>query len=420
MWAIWEFTGGMIPTDEGIRKFGNLYTRGRTVPLIRLARRRDAEAADHIERALELMGEQPAEAATPGDFGRAVLEGVPKVGYGIHLCPFPSSLYGVMQYLGDPVEYDYLMGVTGAAFRRLWNRDDGGNVSVECLAPTPYRLAAKALGYEFREVPRDREQMLVAIRESIARGRPLIAFGIVGPPEAGIVAGYDKGGDVLIGWSYHQGQKWPGYFEQPDWFAGFSRPAETPDAGLNPTVPEPLGLLVVGDKNRWPGPSKRDVMISSLRWAVDLARTAKRPGLPDHVSGLAAYQAWADALEVDADYPAGDAQTMTTRAMVHCDQAAMLYERHEAARFLRTMAEAVPEVADELNAAAALYDEVADTGVWRWGAWQEPAAQQGLADPAVRREFAQSIRQAAAKEEEAVAELETALTALTGDPGGNR
>ena len=52
---------------------------------------------------------------------RCVLEGVPKIGYGVHLCPFPGSLYAVMEYLGDPTEYDYLMGVTGAAFRRLWN-----------------------------------------------------------------------------------------------------------------------------------------------------------------------------------------------------------------------------------------------------------------------------------------------------------
>jgi len=98
----------------------------------------------------------------------------------------------------------------------------------------------------------------------------------------------------------------------------------------------------------------------------------------------------------------------------------MLHERHAGAEFLRRMADAVPEVAAELTAAATLYDQVGDVAgqVWKWGDWQEPAAQQGLADPKTRREFAQHIRQAAANEEEAVGKLEAALQVLTGDAGG--
>jgi len=416
VWAIWEFTGGMIPNDEGIRRFGTLYTRGRIVPLIRLARRRDAEAAAHIQRALELMGDKsPAE--TPGNFGRLILEGVPKVGYGVHLCPIPGSLYAVMEYLGDPVEYDYLMGVTGAAFRRLWNRDDGGNVDLGYLAPEVFRHAAEGLGYDLRIVPRDKGKMLAAIRESLTRGRPAIAFGIIGPPEAGIVTGYSKGGEVLHGWSYFQDGKLPGYYEEPDWFAKFSRFAQAPDAGLGPVGDEPVGLVVVGDKDRWQRASRRDILVSALKWAVDLERTAKRPNLPEHISGLAAYEAWAKALEVDADYPADNAEVLGTRAMVHCDQVVMLHERHSAAGFLHSMAEAVPEVAEELRAAAALYDEVGDYAgkVWRWSNWAEPAAQQGLAELATRTELAGYVREAGAKEAEAVQELETALTVLTGE-----
>lgn len=36
------------------------------------------------------------------------------------------------------------------------------------------------------------------------RAEPVIAIGVVGPPEPCIVAGYDKGGEVLIGWSFFQ------------------------------------------------------------------------------------------------------------------------------------------------------------------------------------------------------------------------
>lgn len=411
VWAVWEFTGGMVPNDEGDRKFANAFTRGRTVPLIRLARRRDAEAAAHIQKALELMGDKTT-TETPGNFGSAILAGVPKIGYGVHVCPFPGSLHSVMEYLGDPVEYDYLMGVTGAAFRRIWNRDDGGNTAVEYLAPEPFRRASEGIGYELREVPRDKEKMLAAIRESIARGRPVIGFGIVGPPEAGIVTGYSKHGEVLHGWSYHQGTEWPGYYEQADWFARLGG-GEAPDAGLGPVGTEPLGMLAVDDKNRWPGPSKRDLLISSLKWAIDLARTAKRSNLPNHISGLAAYDAWAKALEVDADYPKDDAKVMDTRHTVQTDQAVMTEERGNAARFLRMMTDAAPEAAEHLRAAAHLYEQVGQGAgpVYPWGKdWARP----DLADPAVRREIAQHIRAAAEKETKAVEQLEAALKVLTG------
>ena len=419
VWAIWEFTGGMIPNDDGARKFGNAFLRGRLVPLIRLCRRRDAEAAAHLQRALEQMGETlPTD--TPAACGRLVLEGVPKIGYVTHLCPLPGSLYAVMEYLGDPVAYEYLMGITGAAFRRAWHRDDGGNVDLGYFGPEVYRRAAFGLQYELRTVPRDKQQMIAALRESLSHGRPVIAFGIVGPPEAGIVAGLSQGGEVLHGWSYFQDDKRPGYYEEAGWFEKFSRFAAAPDGGLGPVGDEPVGLLVVGDKNRWREGSQRDILRESLKWAVDLERTAKRPNLPQHVCGLAAYEEWARALEVDADYPADKPQVLETRAMVHCDQVVMLHERSQGAQFLRLMAERVPEVAADLTAAAALYDEVAAYAgqVWKWGHWMEPAARQGLVDPKLRREFAAQIRAAGAKEAEAVAKLETVLQALGEGAGG--
>ena len=65
----------------------------------------------------------------------------------------------------------------------------------------------------------------------------------------------------------------------------------------------------------------------------------------------------------------------------------MLYEHEEGATFLRRMAEAVPK------------------------------PQKGLADPKTRQEFARSIREAAAKEEEAVEKLEAALQVFAAAPG---
>ena len=99
---------------------------------------------------------------------RAVLEGVPRVGFEVRLCPFPGCLESCMRYLGEPVDYDQLMGVTGAAFRRIWNRDDGGNVDLMYLRPEPYQRAASLLGRTLTTVTESRDAMIAAI--AIANG----------------------------------------------------------------------------------------------------------------------------------------------------------------------------------------------------------------------------------------------------------
>jgi len=335
---------------------------------------------------------------------RAVVADVPRIGYDVHLCPFPGSLYSLLEYIGDPADYDYLMGVTGACFRRLWNRDDGGNVDLMYLAPEPPERVFAALGYEFRTVPReDKAAMIQAIKESVAQGMPVLGFVLVGPPECGIITGYDQDGETLIGWSYFQDSAKPGYCEVPQWFGTMSH------AGL--------GLILLGEKAE-ARPTDRETLIAALEWAIELARVPQRPGLPDHASGLAAYDAWADGLEVDADYPADDAEVMSTRAMVHGDQCAMLVERKSAASFLRQMALGVPEVGDQLEAAAALYEEVGELGgIWPGGMPQDAETLRALAGPQFRKEAAQRIRVARDKEAQAVGLLEKALAALRGEPG---
>jgi hypothetical protein len=329
-----------------------------------------------------------------------VLEGVPRVGYDTRFCTLAGSIEAVMQYLGDPTDYDYVMGVTGLAFRRLWNRDDGGNVGPLHFAPECVRKAFWALGYNHRTVSYEsgREAMLLALKRSLASGRPVLASGIVGPPECEIVTGYSQGGAILHGWSYFQDDPKDKYYSRPDWF-------EKADWANN------VGLIVIGSKRTRGVPSKRQVLTSSLQWAIELERRPTREGLADHSSGLAAYDAWAEALQVDADYPSANAEVMNTRHMVQTDQAVMVEERRHAAAFLRKMADAAPEAAKHLTAAADLYDQVGQEGgpVYPWGPnWAKP----DLADPTVRHEIAKHVRAARNAEAKAVALLEEALAAM--------
>ena len=354
---------------------------------------------------------------------RLVLAGVPKIGYHRRLCPFPGAVEAALEFLGTPEPYDYLMGVCGAPFRRIWHPSDGGNVDLNYLQPEPHRLLFRALGLGYEVLPAaDREVLLAAVRRSIGAGRPVVAFGIIGPPEAGLVCGYDKGGDALLGHSYFDFAKHTDeqpYYEKEGWFEDMV--GNQPSHG----EPRPVGMIVLGD--RQPRPAPGETLRESLRWAIELERTARRANLPNHVCGLAAYAAWADALEVDADYaadappldyaeddPTAARSWLEVRAMVHGDQTTMLMERREAAAFLRRMAEYAGDAAGPLREAAGLYDEVGRTPVWPWRSYHYMAdeVKEGLTDGALRRRLAANVRRAGALEARAVALLEAAAAML--------
>ncbi|GAB3433445.1 hypothetical protein [Flindersiella endophytica] len=57
----------------------------------------------------------------------------------------------------------------------------------------------------------------------------MLAFGIIGPPECGILTGYDQDGDVILGYSYFQEPDVVGYYEQTDWG---HRQRARPDRGM--------------------------------------------------------------------------------------------------------------------------------------------------------------------------------------------
>ena len=118
-----------------------------------------------------------------------------------------------------------------------WSPDWQFSNAIRILAvvtdDAPYRHALDSIGYGceivHKEPGRDNEAVFrERIIASIAQARrPVIAFGVVGPPEAAIITGYDAGGDVLIGWSFFQGMpefnaglefEPSGYFRKRDWF----------------------------------------------------------------------------------------------------------------------------------------------------------------------------------------------------------
>lgn len=218
--------------------------------------------------------------------GSTVLYGVPKVEYGQDCTPYPMCLKACAQYLGEDVDYKYVMAASGAAFRLTWNQRfwDLGNVDVYHTMTESndiYGFGARAMGrsFEFLERKPDttKEEFITFIKRHIDAGLPCIALGIIGPPEACIIAGYREEGQKLLGWNFFQ--------NVPD----FSGSVEFDDSGY-----------FIADK-WWENPDTQAVMCmgdvtGEKLSAEEITKTAieilsgRDEG--DFAKGINAYRAW--------------------------------------------------------------------------------------------------------------------------------
>jgi hypothetical protein len=237
--------------------------------------------------------------------------GVPRPGYHVedrrwkfHFSPWAGCLTACMAFLGEEYSYHHIVGTSGMGFRLLWNSSewDPGNVGdLHMGSAEPYRRVFESVGYahellyngahfgdavDFLGPSRDREAFRSRIVASIRdAGHPAIAWGVVGPPEGCVLAGYDEGGEVLIGWSFFQDRppEFPeqdfepsGYFRKRDWFK------------------HTLGLVLIGDKQEKPPLS--EIYRGVLEWALQVVRT---PIAHKHYNGLRAYEGWAEFMRRD-------------------------------------------------------------------------------------------------------------------------
>lgn len=300
---------------------------------------------------------------------RLVLEGVPRVEFysgGIRCpedVPFPSCVRACLDYLGDSLGcskverprgtrgldcgYAFLMGVTGAAWQVLWKPGwHMDNCDLACLADyqgAPFRHGFQAIGYDYRHIPDSagEDAFRAAIADSLTRGRPVLAFGVIPPPECCLVTGYDEGGDVLIGWNCFQ--------NDPQFNAGVEF-EPTGEFRKRNWFPDTRALLVVGDRKETPAPG--EVCRESLRWALDRMETAWLEGQTRH-AGIAAYAAWAEHLARDADFATDELQVLMDRYGAHHSNVCTVAEgRWYGAEYLKMMAKTEPAMAPHLLAAA--------------------------------------------------------------------
>ena len=360
---------------------------------------------------------------------RHVIDGAPSVSFYPHdgkveLCPFPACLKSCLETMGEQAPYETIMGASGAAFRLLWNPNewDGGNVDLLVMAEEPlepHRRAFEAVGHSFafmanaayRQIPAVTKQFQqfashdTFVAQIVAslydRQRPVLALGVIGPPECSLVTGYDDAGEVLIGWSFFQdmpefnpdGEREPsGYFRKRDWFA------------------DTAGIFVVGDKVA--PPPQDEFNRKALTWALHVART---PNVHQRSNGFDAYTAWATALLRDADaFATNDLDRLFWLYAAHNDAMTMVAEgRWYASLFLANIARDAPRMAAPLLRAASCYAAEHDL-MWKiWsmvgGAGFTATQVRNLANAEVRSRIAPLILQARDKDCEAADYIERAL-----------
>jgi hypothetical protein len=273
-----------------------------------------------------------------------VLEGVPPLRFwgegAVGWYCLAGAVTRYLEYTGDPVPYAEVMGVSGAAWRLVWNP---GQWSPDNLIMGWYghllaeRRIADAFGYRYefldrmRETPRtsaNSEKAVTArIRAEIDAGRPAITIGIAGPEEC-LIAGYrDSGKTLLVQSFFERLEPGDGYLEVSNWY----------------DKPEFLGLHLyskVGDRK-----SVRENLRAALALAVEMAALDEAAG---RAAGLAAYDAWADDLLCDGDFEGVTLETLQfRRASIGDNGIILLCARQVAAEYLEMMQ---GEVGDQARA----------------------------------------------------------------------
>lgn len=360
---------------------------------------------------------------------RLILDGVPKVSFYEPGCgkspedvPFPSCLAAAARYLGSslpliqkpngtPVNYAYalILAASGMAFGLRWKAGWHMDNVDQMLVADPeeiIRRAFGAVGYGYRLISRegnpdgpgtvaDEARFRTEIRASLQRGVPVLAFGVIGPPECCLITGYD--GDALIGWNF--------FTHVPPWDG--SAPTE-PNGMFRKAgwFPETHSLLVIGERQ-----TPSFTLTDTLRWAVSVAR---QPSLWGHATGQAAYDAWAH--QLTEEFGGLSEAELRERHAAHDNLIGNLAEcRYYASEFLLYQAGLHGEtIAATLRQAAACFQAEHDL-MWRvWdaaGGHGNPHAWAQFARPAVREAIRGLIRQSQEQNRQGIDLLAHLLTA---------
>jgi AraC-like DNA-binding protein len=341
-----------------------------------------------------------------------ILYGVPKVSYSFEECtPFCVALKACLNYMGQQIDYAYIMAASGASFRLRWNIAfwDGGNVDIRNIyedRDEAFRRAFQAAGRSYRILNRedsDKEEFIKFIKSEIDEGRPVIALGIIGPPEACLITGYRDNGDTLLGWNcFQENQEFAknvtidesGYFVTQAWWENEYT----------------LALMSVGEKQEQTASYKE-----LLNNALDILTKPKitfyaedGKAASEYAGGQFAYELWAKRVSDDKEFSKNAVlPILFERIMCQNDAQCMVGEgRSYAACLLERIGQEKEQVLGQCRLAAEYFRKAAECtfqmNECKGGFMQDEAAARKFAEPEARKQIVVLINKAKDYETRAV------------------
>jgi hypothetical protein len=294
--------------------------------------------------------------------------------------PFPSCMSSVLEYLGEDYPTRelgahnqrwqqhmgnvYFLGWSGMAFGLLWKEGWHHDVVDLMMVDDPEQLIKRtfdAAGRDYHIIGCGSEDGSKSFKEeviqSIDKGVPVLAFGVIGPPECCIITGYADGGDTVMGWNFFQNDDDfnregviilpSGQFMRSNW------------------QEHTYSMIVIGEKKE--KPSIKTLDKESLQNAV---RIATKENINGYISGHAAYDAWKNQILCDQGITQVMADTLKLHHSVHNSVVGVVAEaRCWASRYLwDMMGERYndTDIGNELDNAAKQYDNIHSL---MWDAW---------------------------------------------------
>lgn len=308
-----------------------------------------------------------------------LIDNVPRIAYFTDtesmLTPYVGSLYAVLQSQGEVWRYADILAMSGSGNRLRWRPGcwDPANVDIVLCENNPFAphlRALKAVGWvgevklvkpvDGADIPMvDADTARRDIVTSIDQDMPVIAMGIIGPPECCVVFGHEDDGDKLIGWNYFQTDE--GFdpkkpFTKQDWSGNL------------------FGYILLKGKTTVPS-----IAESGLAALTAIVQHARQDEVRGAKVGIAAWKAMLDQLATDdfsqctLDFPKGVPgeditwqNSVRGRFYVYCDALCQIHERGVAVPFYRKLAESLPEWADGLNPAIEAWRECSKYGGFLW------------------------------------------------------
>jgi len=297
-----------------------------------------------------------------------ILLGVPRPEFGglAGSLPFPIVLRNCLNYMGQQAVGPFILAASGAAFSMRWNLSkwDEGQHDIQLTYKEPNKVferSFQAVSRSYKMLKRDDSDkggFISFVCEELKAGRPVIALGIVGPPEACIIAGYNNDGDALLGWSLFQNDaefrkgvryRENGYFITKSWW-------ENKCTTL---------LMSIGEEQK-PLSDDADILRTALEVMTHNNFITSDDEKSEIACGQAAFNAWAERIDDDSNFaPNQLLPLLKAKYTCHQDGQIMVGAGRQAAiEYLKSVGERRPEVTELCDKAVEYFNIAFSAVAW--------------------------------------------------------